>query len=443
MTTPDTPAPPGSRLLWALRFHSRALSAAAALLLLLTALAVARLVLAPPTYTATAAVIATDLEFSAERVPRLAEAIYRQDSVLADAIRRGQLPWSVDVLRDEHAKLIPLEDNVLVIVEGTAQRPGLAVRTANSVATALAVALQRSGTAATFSVQERAVRAVQDPIWIPLGVTVVAGLLATAAAVLGLAGLLLAMRRPVTRVSEAAQLTGAPVLTVVDVPRRGRPAWPLSGVPALQRALQARGAATVVLTTTPGGGQVRTAVAENYAHLLGLHKDATLVPYPGAQIPPALLDESRVLIRHRGSAATGDADSDATVVDGFEDESATWRQSLTPGALGVIVIVEGARHDDVAAAVARFVPEDLAGVVFAARRGRGRGRDAADGSAPAAATATSPDLKATSVIPEKEPPATNPAVEPDAAGSHPVGEPGPTGPAPTGAERPAVEGPRA
>jgi capsular polysaccharide biosynthesis protein len=371
MTTYEVPAAPAGRLLWALRFHGRALAVVALLTLLLTAVAVGRLVLAPPTYTATAAVIATDLEFSAERVPRLAAAVARQDSVLAEVVRRGRLPWSVDQLRDEHLVVSPIEDNVLTVVEGSAEQPQLAVRTANSTAEALAAALQRSGTEATFSVQERALRAVQDDVLIPVAVTAVAGLAGTAAVVVGAALLLLALRRPVTHPDEATRLTGLAVLTVLEMPRRGRPRWPVSGLLPLRRALDSRGAHTVVLTSTPDGASYRTAAAESYAHLLGLHGDATLVPCgSGRPLPPAMLDASRVVLHDRSEVLP--ADAGATVVDGFDDERAAWRESLPSGAAGVVVVVEGARQDDVARAVARFAPEDLPGLAFVVRRGSRR-----------------------------------------------------------------------
>lgn len=371
MTTYEVPAVPGGRLLWALRFHRRALALAALLPLLLTAGAIARLVLAPPIYTATAAVIATDLEFSAERVPRLAAAVASQDSVLAEVVRRGQLPWSVDQLRDEHLAVSPIEDNVLIVVEGSAEQPRLAVRTANGTAEVLAAALQRSGTEATFSVQERAVRAVREGVLVPVAVTAVAGLVATAAVVVGLALLLLALRRPITSPGEAAQSTGMAVLTVLDLPRRGRPRWPVSGLAPLRRSLDGRNAHTVVLTSTPDGAPYRTAVAESYAHLLGLHGDATLVPCgSGRPLPPAMLDTSRVVLHDRGQVLP--ADAGAVVVDGLDDEQAVWRESLPSGAAGVVVVVEGARQDDAARAVARFSPEDLAGLVFVARRGARR-----------------------------------------------------------------------
>jgi capsular polysaccharide biosynthesis protein len=424
MTTPETPAPPGSRLLWALRFHARPLSAAALLTLLLTALAVGRLLLAPPTYTATAAVIATDLEFSAERVPRLAAAVAGQDSVLTDAVRRGGLPWSLEELRDEHVVVTPLEENVLVVIEGRDTNPQLAIRTANSVAEALATALERSGTAASFAVQERARRAAQDDRLVPVAVTAVAGLMDTAAVVVGLAALLLAARRPVTQVAEATQLTGVPVLTVVQLPRRRRPSRPLTGLAALQRSLHPRRAGTVLLTTTPDGAAVRMAVAESYAHLLGLQAEVTLVPSgPAEQVPSQILDDSRVLLHDR--AQTLPADAGTVVVDGFDDEQGTWREPLPTGSTGVVVVPEGARQDHLLAVVARFVPEDLAGLVFVTRRGHRPDPGGAGAAVPS--RWNQPDLRPLAPEPladEPSHPATSPAATFPTAGPPVLDRPG-------------------
>jgi capsular polysaccharide biosynthesis protein len=424
MTAPETPAPPGSRLLWALRFHARPLSAAALLTLLLTALAVGRLLLTSPTYTATAAVIATDLEFSAERVPRLAAAVAGQDSVLTDAVRRGGLPWSLEELRDEHVVVTPLEENVLVVIEGRDTSPQLAVRTANSVAEALAAALQRSGTAASFAVQERARRAVQEDRLVPVAVAAVAGLMGTAAVVVGLAALLLAARRPVTQVAEATQLTGVPVLTVVQLPPRSRPSGPLTGLAALQRSLHPRRPRTVLLTTTPGGAAVRTAVAEGYAHLLGLQADVTLVPSgPAEQVPSQILDDSRVLLHDR--TQTLPADAGTVVVDGFDDEQGTWREPLPTGSTGIVVVPEGARQDDLLTVVARFVPEDLAGLVFVTRRGHRRNPGGAGTDAPSRWSQPDPrPLAPEPLADEPSQPATSPAVTFPAAGPPVLDRPG-------------------
>ena len=372
MTTPHDESPGGSRLLWALRYHARLLVVAALLVLALTAAAVGRLLLLPAEHTATAAVIATDLEFSAERVPRLAAAIYQQDGVLTDALRRGQLPWTVDQLRDEHSDVVPLEDNVLINVVGRAQDPALAVRAANSLADALADALRRSGTEATFTVQASALRAVQDSRLVPLAVTVLGGLVAAVAVVLGLAALLLALRRPVTRPGEARRLTGAEILSVVHLPRRGRTVEPLPGLAALQLELDRRAADVVLMTTTAGADAVRSAVAVSYAHAVGLSHDVTLVGSTTAvDLVLNLPDDSRVLEHDRVLPLP--AESGRTVVDGFDDELAAFREPLPPRGVVVLVLPEGAARDKVLAVLDRCRPQDLAGLVFVSRLGR-RGR---------------------------------------------------------------------
>ena len=372
MTPLHDPEPqPGSRLLWALRFHGRAVGALALLLLFLTSVAVGGMYVAPPTYTATASLIATDLEFSADRLPRLAEAIYAQDTVLRDAVGRGSLPWTVDDLRDDHSGVTPLEDNVLVNVDGTARTEDLAVRTANAVAESLVDALNRSGTEATFSVQERATRALEDDLRVAMVLTVLGGLLSTIAGVLGLAALLLALRRPVTRPSEAVSATGVQVLTVVEVPRYARPVLPLHGLDALQRSLFTRGAYITVLTTTMRDADLRTAVAASYALLLGQDAPATLVPAASTSVQTAeLVKGTRVGLHDRSQLLP--ADAGLVVVDGFDHENAAWRESLPDHVAGVIVVPEGTRRDDLALVMDRFVPEDLAGLVFVSRIGSRR-----------------------------------------------------------------------
>ena len=370
-TAPHSPAPPASRFLWALRFYVRPLTAAAFVTLFLTSVAFGRIVVAPPSFTATAAVIATNLEFSAERVPRLAEAVFQQDSVLDEALQSGRLPWSIDELRDDHADVTPLEDNVLITVEGIAPTAELAVRTANSVAEALAGGLQRSGTEATFTVQDRAERAEQDPVLLPVILTLVAGLLGATAVVLGLAALLLALCRPVTRPSEAAMATGVRVLTVVDVPRRGTAFLPLPGLEALQRTMDERGGRLVLMTSTFDAAPLRTAVAESYAYLLSLSRDTTFVGSDSArQADSSVLAGSRVVAHARTDVLMPAAGT--TVVDGFDDEGAAWRVSLPAGSLGVVVVAEGTRQDRIVPELERLDPDDLAGVVFVARQGSRR-----------------------------------------------------------------------
>jgi capsular polysaccharide biosynthesis protein len=375
---------PESRLLWALRFHARALGLLALLTLALTALAVALLVLSPPSYEARAAVIATDLEFSAERVPRLAEAIVQQDAVLEDALARGRLPWDVDELRDEHVEVVPLEDNVLVNVDGTARDPELAMDTANAVADALAAALRRSGTEATFSVQSRATRAVPEDRLVPVAVTVVAGLVATATAVVGLAALLLALRRPLVAPRELAAVTSAPVLAVLDPPRRHGGGLPLPGTARLQRAVDQRGARTVVVAGPPGATRKVSAVAMSLAQRLGLDRDTTLVvadasPQAAADVP----DDTHVLLHRRDEPLPTDAGT--VVVDGLGENRPAWQEWLPADGLGVVVLPEGVRRDEAAEAVDAFSPGDV-GVVFVSRRRRQRAAERASAAGPVRGT---------------------------------------------------------
>jgi capsular polysaccharide biosynthesis protein len=366
----QTTADAGSRFWWAMRRYRRLAGGLFLVVLALTAVLVGRQAMASPTYEASALVIANRLDFRAEQLPRLAEEIFTKDSVAQDAIAAGKLPWTREQLLEDHAELTPLEENVLLEVTGRARDPRLAARTANSLASALAEALNRPGAGVgVFSVQHQAAIPTR-PASSGFPVAELVGGFAGATAVsLGAVGLVLAVRRPLIEPGEAGEATGTPVVGVVlignaSAAKRSEPVRPedVPGLAALCRTLFPDGRGGYVLSAPPEDGERRSGLAAWLVRALEEHGSVVVVPQTGAPCAVAAHAGDAVTVAQRPfEKVPPDA---AIVVDGFDDDGLAARQVLPEGAQGVLVVAEGTARSAAAAAVEQFPPGDLAGVVF-------------------------------------------------------------------------------
>ena len=363
---------------WAVRHYRWLVAALAALALAFSGILIARQQSAPPQYEATALVIANELAHSPEQLPRLAETLLAKDSVAEDAIQAGGLPWSPHELREEHVELTPLEQNVLIEVTGRTTEPELAAQTANSVADALAEALNRPGSGVgVFSIQHRASPPTEPADDRGLAFLLVGGIALAVLLPLGAVGLLFGTRLPVTRAGDAADAADTRVLGVMALPPGKRTSLPgfggrgsmqtfaasdLPGLGALCQTLFPDGKGIRLLSAPTGKGGVRTEVASWLVGAMAEQGDVAVVPAFGVQADGI---HERVLVLERPIVDV--PDNVPVVIDGFDNDGAAARQTMPEGALGVLVVPEGTPRTRVIDAAEQFASGELAGVVFVRR----------------------------------------------------------------------------
>ena len=391
---------------WALRHHRWLVVALAALALALAGGLAAWQEAQQPRYEATALVIANSLAHSPEQLPRLAEALLTEDSVAADAIEAGSLPWSPRELREEHVELTPLEQNILIEVTGKAADPDLAAGTANAVADALAEALNRPGEGVgVFSIQHQATPPTEPAEDRTVLLYAAGGLVLAVLLPLGVVGLLLALRRPVSRPGDAGDAVDAPVLGVLSLPSGWRtprpwapgyagdavgtpvvgvlslPSWwrgprlwargesmtpapaDVPGLAALCRTVFPDGKGICLLSAPAHAARTRTAVAGWLVEAMAAQSDVVVVPTAASQIADHVPAPITILGRPVGHLP----DYAPVVIDGFDDDTLAARQPMPEGARGVLVVPEGSPRTAVIDAGERFTDDELAGVVFVRR----------------------------------------------------------------------------
>jgi capsular polysaccharide biosynthesis protein len=363
---------------WAVRHYRWLVAALAALALAFAGILIARQQSATPQYEATALVIANELAHSPEQLPRLAETLLAKDSVAEDAIQAGGLPWSPRELREEHVELTPLEQNVLIEVTGRTTEPELAAQTANSVADALAEALNRPGSGVgVFSIQHRASPPTEPADDKGLAFLLVGGIALALLLPLGAVGLLFGTRLPVTRADDAADAADTRVLGVMGLPPRPRTSRPrigrrepgqtlaasdVPGLAALCQTLFPDGKGIRLLSAPTGTGEGRTEVASWLVGAMAEQGDVAVVPALGVQADGI---HERVLVLERPIVDL--PDNIPVVIDGFDNDGIAARQTMPEGALGVLVVPEGTPRTRVIDAADQFASGKLAGVVFVRR----------------------------------------------------------------------------
>ncbi len=290
-STPPHHAGVVPRLAWSVRHYRRVLAALAVVIVGVTGYAAYRVAAEPPTYTATATVLGSKLVHDPSRLARLAATLAASDTVLDDAIARGELPYSSVALSEDHSEVRPLEDNVLVLVDGIDTDADRAIRTANALAEALTAELNRAGTGVgEFRVLTPAISGHTTDVTGTVLLLVAGGVVALLAAGLATIGLLNGLRRPVTRPAEAAAATGARVLAVID----GKADQAEKGGLLTLRAEAARsGADRILVLAPPRAERLAVAIAGS---LRESASDGTFYPAPGSQGSLAVPGGTSVLV---------------------------------------------------------------------------------------------------------------------------------------------------
>ena len=155
-------------------------------------------------------------------LPRIAESVFNNGAVEQEVRRLLNQPKGNVI--PSRVQLIAAQDNLVLEVQAQAPTASKAMEIANDAASTFVFELNRySNSVAPFSLQHRAVIAKKVPKigggYMSVALGLVAGVLGGVAVV----GLILVIRRPVVDPSTAREVTGAPVLGRVSLPRHGPP----------------------------------------------------------------------------------------------------------------------------------------------------------------------------------------------------------------------------
>lgn len=341
--------PPGddsSALMWGLRRYALPLMALI-LSVAVAAVAGAQWLRSNAGYTASALVIATELQVRQEQLPRLGESVFNSGSVARDVA--GTLPTADHrTLVPDRISLDPIPETIAFHVRGHSDDPAEAARLANVAAGAFVDALNSAGAGV-------GVFRLQDPAFVPLERDV-SPIVGTVAGMLGLAvggllaasvlSLLIAVRGPVLTPTAAVAATGLPLLAVVTLPRRRRGRAGTLGIRNLLTALPELPASLVELAGPRGSERARREVLEL------LRRSPAPRPVPGAGARRVIVTDvagvEEIALRLPGAPVGPDHDE--------------------PVASVVMVVPEGASAASVRDVVRGFLPEELAGAVFLRRR---------------------------------------------------------------------------
>ena len=353
-----------SRLSWAFRRYFWVLGIGTAVALAVALWGAAAFSPRQPgtTYRARAFVVATTLGLRTDQLPRLATAVFNSKAVAESAVLAGELPYDAEDLIPTHAQIDPVEDNVVIFVDGVAREPAVAAQVANATASALADELNKLGTEiGTFTLQQPAdvpTRPVSEPA-IPL--PLVAGMAGGPLLALGLIFLFTVVRQPVLYPSEAEGIAAVPAVEVC-LPHGWRP----DSDPA-----RVIGLSTLVKTVFPehrGMVVVFSCHADREMPALAgliaqvLERSGPVQRVAGSSSQDLVPINAQTLIVPHGA---GPAGSRAPVVI-VGTAVASWDvgQFLPPTARALLVVPKGIPRSALRSAVDRFLHDDLAAIAI-------------------------------------------------------------------------------
>jgi hypothetical protein len=364
-----------SRLSWALRRYAGVVVGATVLTALLVQL------IAPPAepeeYHAPALVVAQQLEgVRAEHLPRMAEAIFSGNNVAQETVRRTGLPIRSDELVPDYAWVEVVEGTVVMRVLGAAEDPRLASAIATTAAETLVDELNRLGPGVgVFALQEPA-PVPEDPAPRPRRIPpALLGLVGGVILGVGLAFLLLVLRRPVIEVDEALALIDEPLVGVLELSRGGHydPIEDVSGGIALVDELYPRRREVQVLVAAneeATRSQVSMALTRILA-TLGPVFVVTARDRAGQRAARVLqgMDNVRLLEDPGESSPAYQPTQSVRPIPVVADGHPSVRLMLPSSVRPVLVVREGISAQELRQAVRHLQPQQARGIIWVASRG--------------------------------------------------------------------------
>lgn len=159
---------------------------------------------------------------NADPLPRIAESVFNNGAVEV-AVRRVINQTKGNVIPSK-VRLIAAQDNLVLEVQAHASTAAEAIQIANTAAETFVIELgDYQNSVAPFVLTHKATFAKKVPKIAGGYASVALGLVAGLLAGIALVGLVLVIRRPVVEISTAQDVTGAPVIGRIRLPRHGPP----------------------------------------------------------------------------------------------------------------------------------------------------------------------------------------------------------------------------
>jgi hypothetical protein len=199
-------------------------------------------------YQAESLVVAQSLAINDKALPSLAERVFANGAVAAEAAKDPGVEQPTDSLVPEQLSVVAAENSIVLTVQARHADPDTAARLADTGARTFVAELNKGGAGVgQFSVEEKAAvptepeQEISPLVWAAVGA--LAGLLLG----LGIVALVAAIRRPVVTPDDVSSAVGVPLLGTVKLPVGRRTGYP--------GPLGVRGIATVArwLATAPPG----------------------------------------------------------------------------------------------------------------------------------------------------------------------------------------------
>ncbi len=325
-------------------------------------------------YEATALVIATKQPLPIDAYAKLGENIFSGGAVAEKAVNDGRLSIKPSSLIPDHARLEPVQENIIYRVIGLHADRNVAADIANAVANAFVAELNRPGDGVgEFAVQDiaRVPSAASDAI----AAVPVLGVLGIALGLLvgiGVVGMFLTIRRPVLGADEAAALVGSPLAGTPTLPSmRGISAEGsrVPGLAATAKRLFPKPIGTVVLISAPGDEEVRTVLAQLVAAVHGREIRTYLVPSKDAGVQRLyehFESDARVLVS-KSLPDPGTWTKAPIVIDGPSAKGSDAPQMIPESAQIILVVRQGTPRSRILDVASQFLPGEIAAVVFVRR----------------------------------------------------------------------------
>lgn len=339
---------------------------------------------AAPTYQADAIVVARQLAVRADVLPLLGENVFNSGAVEERVAADPSVSDTEGLIPGRLSVVVP-RDSIVMTVQARDENPETAARLANLGAAALADELNIPGAGVgQFAVQAAAVPPTEPLQSTSPALLVTAGALAGLMVGLGLAALLVVLRRPVLDDRDVGDAVGVPLLGLVEVPvgDRGSYSGPagVRGIATVTRWMAGLPAGRVILTSPASMVSVRQRLYVMLGVALALVRDTRL------RADPELVEAVDRLRPRLAAAPTDERNprrrpgSELVLVDGGSPT-----EMLSPGDLSVVVVaLRGTTRRRLRAVADDHRDAGLVGVVLVdTRRGARRAPAAPSRSVPA------------------------------------------------------------
>lgn len=303
---------------------------------------------------------------SVDVLPRFGESAFSSDDgVVAGAVREAfEMPPDTVVI-PRQVELVTEQDNVAMTVIGRSSDPERAALLANAAAVSFQLQLNQASDAVAYYIVLEAAEppAAAEPQLSGGTTSVIIGVLGGLIVGLALVVLLVVLRRPVLDPVAAQEVTGAPVLGRVTLPRGQGDEENLDapGIGALCRRLLASPTSAILVVSPTGSSDLASRLTSMLAAQLRSSRPV-IVRDGGAQLALAADPSGPNQVNER----TNGSKSELLIVDG---PTAAERLNRPDSALVMLVVPEGMGAKALRAAAEEYLDGGRVGLVLASTSG--------------------------------------------------------------------------